>query len=127
MWAPSADRWRPGVLWLAVLVSNIGLWMQTLGAQAWPCWSGSLTPPCWWPWCRPRTCSPTPSSGWWAGCSPDTLDRRHLLMAVQTFMVATGVVLTVLTSVGQMPPALLLIFTFLLVGCMSRGCLPINR
>jgi len=48
------------------------------------------------------------------GVLADMFDRRLLLMAVQTFMAVTAVALTVLTFAGQMPPALLLTFTFVL-------------
>jgi predicted MFS family arabinose efflux permease len=48
------------------------------------------------------------------GVLADTFDRRRLLIAVQVFLVAGAVALTVLTIAGQMPPVLLLTFTFLL-------------
>src|SRR3981081_4476396 len=48
------------------------------------------------------------------GVLADTFDRRRLLMAVQVFLVAGGVALTILTIAGQMPPVLLLTFTFML-------------
>ncbi len=48
------------------------------------------------------------------GVLADTFDRRRLLIAVQCGMVAAGAVLTVLTAAHQMPPALLLTFTFVL-------------
>ncbi len=116
--AQSTPLWRPlriGVfraLWLAVLVSNVGLWMQTVGAQ--------------WLLVRQPHASVLVSLVQTAGMLPDvlfgvvggvladTLDRRRLLIGVQAFMVSTGVVLTILTVAGQMPPALLLTFTFLL-------------
>ncbi|MGA8014864.1 MAG: MFS transporter [Candidatus Dormiibacterota bacterium] len=125
--APATSMWAPlriGVfraLWLAVLVSNIGLWMQTVGAQ----WLLVRQPDAAVLVALVQTADMLPDTlfGVVGGVLADTLDRRHLLMAVQTFMVATGVVLTVLTSVGQMPPALLLIFTFLL-GSGSVMSLP---
>ena len=48
------------------------------------------------------------------GVLADMFDRRRLLIAVQAFMAVTGLALTVLTFAGQMPPALLLTFTFVL-------------
>ncbi|MEA2589294.1 MAG: hypothetical protein QOH66_2221, partial [Actinomycetota bacterium] len=48
------------------------------------------------------------------GVLADTLDRRRLLIAAQAFMVVAGAALTVLTILGQMPPALLLVFTFVI-------------
>jgi MFS family permease len=111
LWGPL----RVGVfraLWLAVLVSNVGLWMQTVGAQ----WllleqahASVLV-------ALVQTADMLPNVlfGVVGGVLADTLDRRRLLIAVQTFMVITAVLLTVLTAIGQMPPALLLTFTFLL-------------
>ena len=48
------------------------------------------------------------------GVLADTFDRRWLLIVVQGCLVFTGLVLTILTIAGQMPPALLLTLTFLL-------------
>jgi MFS family permease len=49
-----------------------------------------------------------------AGVLADTLDRRMLLLAVQTSLAAIGALLAVLTFAGRMPPALLLVLVFLL-------------
>ena len=110
-WAPL----RFGVfraLWIAALVSNVGTWMQTVGAQ----WllvnqahAAILVP-------LVQTASMLPYVlfGVVGGVLADTLDRRRLLIAVQCGMVAVGAVLTVLAAVHQMPPALLLTFTFVL-------------
>src|SRR3954447_16189809 len=112
-WAPL----RTGVfrvLWLAVLGSQVGTWMQTVGAQ----WllvdrpgatvlvslvqtAGTL----------PVVLLALP-----AGALADSLDRRRLLIWVQIFQLAVGVVLVALTLAGQMSPALLLTLTFAL-GC----------
>jgi MFS family permease len=99
-------------LWLAVLVSNVGLWMQTVGAQ----WLLVQQPHASVLVALVQTADMLPDVlfGVVGGVLADTLDRRRLLIAVQAFMVATAVLLTVLTVVGQMPPALLLTFTFLL-------------
>src|ERR1700674_2588092 len=111
LWAPL----RNGVfraLWLAVLVSNIGLWMQTVGAQ----WLLIPQPNAAVLVALVQTADTLPDAlfGIVGGVLADILARRRLLMAVQAFMVVTATLLTVLTIVGQMPPALLLIFTFLL-------------
>jgi MFS family permease len=99
-------------LWLAVLASNIGTWMQTVGAQ----WllveqSGSDTLVA-----VVQTASTLPIVllALPSGALADTLDRRRLLMAVQSFLVAVGVLLTVLTLAGHMPATLLLTLTFAL-------------
>jgi MFS family permease len=49
-----------------------------------------------------------------AGVLADSFDRRWLLFTVQTYFLVVGVVLAALTAAGQMPPALLLAFTFAL-------------
>ncbi len=116
--AQSVPIWGPlriGVfraLWLAVLVSNVGLWMQTVGAQ----WLLLEQPHASVLVALVQTADMLPDVlfGVVGGVLADTLDRRRLLIAVQAFMVITGVLLTVLTAAGQMPPALLLTFTFLL-------------
>ena len=114
--APSA--WAPlhiatfRSLWLALLASNIGTWMQTVGAQ----WllveqSGTDTLVA-----VVQTASTLPIVllALPSGALADTLDRRRLLMAVQGFLVAVGTLLTVLTLTGHMPASLLLTLTFAL-------------
>jgi MFS family permease len=99
-------------LWLALLASNIGTWMQTVGAQ----WllveqSGSDTLVA-----VVQTASTLPIVllALPSGALADTFDKRRLLIAVQTFLVAVGALLTVLTLTGHMPPTLLLTLTFVL-------------
>jgi MFS family permease len=48
------------------------------------------------------------------GVLADSFDRRWLLFTVQVYFFGVGVLLAVLTAVGQMPPAMLLMFTFAL-------------
>ena len=119
-WAPL----RNGVfraLWLAVLVSNIGTWMQTVGAQ-------------WLLVGRPHAAllvalvqtadtAPVLLFAPVGGVLADTFDRRWLLIVVQGCLVITGLALTLLTLANQMPPALLLTFTFLL-GAGSAFTVP---
>jgi MFS family permease len=57
------------------------------------------------------------------GVLADVFDRRLLLIAVQGSLVIIGTALTVLTIANQMPPALLLTFTFLL-GAGSAFSVP---
>ncbi len=116
--AAHASTWSPlhiGVfraIWLAVLVSNIGLWMQTVGAQ----WLLVDQPHASVLVALVQTADMLPDVifGLVGGVLADMFDRRRLLMAVQTFMAVTAVALTLLTFAGQMPPALLLTFTFVL-------------
>jgi MFS family permease len=119
-WAPL----RGGVfraLWLAVLGSQIGTWMQTVGAQ-------------WLLVDRPNAATlvslvqtasmlPVLLLALPAGVLADSFDRRRLLIAVQCFQAAVGVALTALTLAGQMPPALLLTLTFVL-GCGAAMTVP---
>jgi len=115
---PAESTWAPlrsGVfraLWLAVLVSNVGSWMQTVGAQ----WLLVHQPHASILVSLVQTADYLPDFmfGLVGGVLADSFDRRRLLMAVQAGLLTVGLALAVLTIVGQMPPALLLIFTFLL-------------
>jgi MFS family permease len=110
-WAPL----RIGVfraLWLAVLVSNVATWMQTVGAQ----WLLVNQPHASILVALVQTADYLPDMlfGIVGGVLADTFDRRRLMIAVQAFLVVAGVALAALTIAGQMPPALLLTFTFLI-------------
>jgi MFS family permease len=108
-------------LWLAVLVSNVATWMQTVGAQ----WLLVSQPHASVLVALVQTADYLPDVlfGLVGGVLADTFDRRRLLMAVQGFLVIVGAALAALTFAGQMPPALLLTFTFL-IGCGSVLALP---
>jgi predicted MFS family arabinose efflux permease len=116
--ATSPSAWTPlrnGVfraLWLAVLASNAGTWMQTVGAQ----WLVVQEPHAatWTSLVQTVTVFPVLLLALPAGTLADSLDRRRLLLTVQVASFAVGAVLTVLTARHEMPPALLLVFTFLL-------------
>ena len=119
-WAPL----RIGIfraLWLAVLVSNIGTWMQTVGAQ----WLLVNQPHASILVALVQTADMLPDVllAYVGGVLADTFDRRFLLIIVQGCQVIIGLVLTILTIVGQMPPALLLTLTFLL-GAGSAFSVP---
>ena len=119
-WAPL----RSGLfraLWLAVLVSNVATWMQTVGAQ----WLLVSQPHASILVALVQTADYLPDVlfGLVGGVLADMFDRRRLLMAVQGFLVMVGAALAALTFAGQMPPALLLTFTFL-IGCGSVLTLP---
>lgn len=119
-WAPL----RIGVfrtLWLAVLVSNIGSWMQTVGAQ----WLLVRQPHASILVSLVQTADTLPDLlfALIGGALADIFDRRLLLLGVQGFLVAVGAALTALTIANQMPPALLLTFTFLL-GAGSAFSVP---
>jgi MFS family permease len=103
-------------LWIAVLVANIGTWMQTVGAQ----WLLVYLPHAAILVALVQTADFLPDVlfGLVGGALADVFDRRRLLIVVQLTMACIGGVLTILTFAGQMPPALLLVFTFAL-GCSS--------
>jgi MFS family permease len=109
------------MLWLAVLASDIGTWMQTVGAQ----WllvdlPGAATLVA-----LVQTADTLPDLllALPGGALADIFDRRRLLIGLQLFQVAVGAVLTGLTLAGQMTPPLLLAFTFAL-GAASAMATP---
>lgn len=114
--APSA--WAPlriglfRALWIAALVSNVGTWMQTVGAQwllvhhAHAAVLVSLV--------QTAYTLPAVLFALVGGVLADIFDRVKLLVAVLTGMTAAGAALTGLTAAHRMPPALLLMFTFVL-------------
>lgn len=115
---PPAAAWSPlrlatyRTLWLALLGANIGTWMQTVGAQ----WLLVDEPHASTLVAMVQTASMLPILllALPAGALADALDRRHLLIAVQCFISLVGLMLTLLTASGRMPPALLLTLTFAL-------------
>jgi MFS family permease len=108
-------------IWLAVLVSNVASWMQTVGAQ----WLLVGQPHASILVALVQTADYLPDVlfGLVGGVLADTFDRRRLLMAVQGLLAIVGAALAALTFAGQMPPALLLTFTFL-IGSASVVTLP---
>ena len=120
--SPAAGRppstWAPlrvtlfRALWIGALVSNVGTWMQTVGAQ-WLLVSEpnaaalvSLV--------QTAQALPVLLLAMPAGVLADSFDRRRLLLAVQAFQVVVSLTLTVVTAVGAMTPGLLLALTFAL-------------
>jgi MFS family permease len=110
-WAPLRHR-TFRALWLAALVSNIGTWMQTVGAQ----WLLVDEPnaPTLVALVQTATAAPVVLLALPSGVLADMFDRRRLLVAVQAFQVVVGVALTVLTAAGQVTAGPLLAFTFAL-------------
>jgi MFS family permease len=110
-WAPlrhKVFRW----LWLASMVSNVGTWMQGVGAQWFLVHAAhaailvSLV--------QTADMLPDVLFGLVGGVLADILDRRRLLIAVQIGMVVATSLLAALTIAGKMTPALLLLFTFVI-------------
>jgi MFS family permease len=124
--ALSASTWAPlrtgpfRAIWFADVASNIGGWMQTVGAQ-WLLVSVphaaifvSLV--------LVTDMVPDLLFGMVGGVLADTFDRRRLLIVVQIALAVTGGALTILTYLHRMPPELLLAFTLML----GFGSVPVN-
>ncbi|MGN2637283.1 MFS transporter [Nocardia takedensis] len=101
-------------LWIAQLVSNMGTWMQTVGAQ----WilvdepnAATLVSLVQTAITLPVMLLSIPS-----GVLADLVDRRRLLLSAQTTMAVLATVLAVFTATGNTTPAVLLTLLFLL-GC----------
>ena len=99
-------------LWIASVASNIGTWMQNVGA-AWL--MTSLAPsPTLVALVQAATSLPVFFVGLPAGAIADLLDRRRLLLVTQAWMLVAAIALGLLTFMGAMTPALLLALTFAL-------------
>jgi MFS family permease len=112
-WAPLASK-AFRALWIAQLVSNLGTWMQTVGAQ-WMLVNEpdaavlvSLV--------QTATTLPVMLLSLPSGVIADLMDRRRLLIAVQSSMAALAILLTGLTITGLATPSVLLLVLFML-GC----------
>jgi MFS family permease len=110
-------RW----LWIADVVSNIGGWMQTVGAQ-WFLVEQNASPAII-ALVSTAAAAPVLLFGIPAGVLGEFANKRHLLIAVQSAQALVAGVLAVLTAVGAMTPTLLLAFTFAL-GVASAIQLP---
>jgi MFS family permease len=104
--ASRAYRW----LWLGVVLSSVGGWAQSVGAQ-WLFINDpnaativSLV--------ATATTLPMVLFGLAAGVLADAFDRRRLMLWVQVYFAVVAVLLAVLTWLDLMPPLLLLAFTF---------------
>jgi MFS family permease len=99
-------------LWLATLVSNIGTFMQSVGA-AWLMTSLS-TSPAMVALVQAASIFPMFLLSLPAGALADIIDRRRLLLATQAWMMVAAALLATLTLLGAASPWMLLGFTFLL-------------
>jgi MFS family permease/quinol monooxygenase YgiN len=99
-------------LWTAVLVANVGTWMQNVAA-AWEMTTLSSSPTLV-ALVQSATSLPVVLVGLPAGALADIVDRRRLLVACQVWIVVAATLLAVLSFAGALTPALLLSFTFLL-------------
>jgi MFS family permease len=115
-WAPLRIRiYR--VLWIAQLTSNLGTWMQMVGAQ----WlMGTLSSdPLLVALIQTALTLPVFMFGFPAGALGDIFDRRRILLASQTFMLVSAGALALLTLAGDITPAVLLALTFAIGAGMA--------
>ena len=110
-WAPFAHR-AFAVLWTATVISNVGTWMNDVGAG----WlMTELSPsPLVVAAVQAATTLPVFLFALPAGAVADIVDRRRLLLVVNVMLGAAAAGLAALVAWGAMTPALLLLFTFLL-------------
>ncbi|GIT78696.1 MFS transporter [Leifsonia sp. LS1] len=105
------------VLWLAGIVSNIGSWMQTVGAQWLLVEHGSSAAVV--ALVQTAASAPVLLLALPAGVLGEFLNRRTVLIVVQSVQLAVVLVLSGLTIAGATTPALLLVLTFLLGACSA--------
>jgi MFS family permease len=116
--AATASAWSPfrhglfRALWIAALVSNVGTWMQNVGA-AWL--MTSLAPsPIMVALVQTATSLPVFLVGLPAGALADVVDRRRLLLVTQTWMLVAAALLAALSFADVMSSTTLLALTFAL-------------
>lgn len=110
-WAPLANSvFR--ALWIASLASNIGTWMQNVGAG----WlmTELNSSPLYVALIQTATSLPVFLIGIPAGAAADLFDRRRLLIFTQAFMAVAAGLLGWLTFIGKASPIVLLLTTFAL-------------
>src|SRR5262245_29775038 len=112
--APSA--WSPlrnpvfRSIWIAAIASNIGAWMQDVGA-GWLMTSLSSSPAMV-ALVEAADSIPVMLLALPAGALADIVDRRRLLIAVQVYLMVVAAALGVMTLLGATTDWLLLAFTF---------------
>ena len=114
-WAPLRNRiYR--YLFIAQFVSNIGTWMQSVGAQ----WflverhSSDVVVAL----VQTASLGPTLLLGLFAGALADLFDRRRFLIVLQTYAVLVTLALAVQTYLGSLGPTSLLMYT-VAIGCAA--------
>jgi MFS family permease len=99
-------------LWIAALVSNVGYWMQSVGA-VWQIGTVSGSPALV-ALVQTATSLPIVLLALPAGAAADVLDRRRLLLTTQSWMLVSAAALCLATVAGLASPAVVLTLTFLL-------------
>lgn len=99
-----------GWLWVGVVLSSVGAWAQTVGAQ----WLFINDPNAATIISLVQTAATLPMVlfSLAAGVLSDAFDRRRMLLWVQVYFLVVAGLLAGLTAAGNMPPLLLLAFTF---------------
>ncbi len=110
-WAPLAQPLFRA-LWIAALVSNVGTWMQDVGAS----WlmTSLTTSPLLIALVQAATTLPVFLLALVGGVLADVVDRRRLLLVTQGWMLVASGVLGILTVRGVTSARVLLAFTFLM-------------
>lgn len=124
--SPAVTPWAPlrrqifRALWMAQFVSNIGTWMQNVGA-AWL--MTTLKPsPLYVALVQTATSLPIFLVGLAAGALADIIDRRRYLLVTQTWMLIAAATLGITTTLGGTTPWVLLVLTFALgLGAALNG------
>jgi MFS family permease len=120
VWAPLASPiYR--ALWIAQFVSNLGTWMQTVGAQ----WMlvGDPRAALLVPLVQTATTLPVMLLALPSGVLADLVDRRRLLIATQAATASGVAALATLTGAGLATPTVLLTLLFL-IGCGQALTVP---
>lgn len=112
-WAPLRNRWFL-ILWLAQLGSNLGSWMQTVGAQWYLVETGAS--PVLVSLVQSASMAPALLLGLVAGVLADAFNRRRLILGSNLFAAGAGCLLTAVAGLGLLGPDSLLLYTFL-IGC----------
>src|SRR6185369_9822272 len=108
-WSPLKHTLFRG-LWIATIVSNIGTWMQDVGA-GWLMTSLSTSPSLV-ALVEAADSFPVMLLALPAGALADIIDRRRLLIVIQCYLLIVAGALGVMTWMGAVTPWILLGFTF---------------
>ncbi|BBZ05911.1 MFS transporter [Mycolicibacterium doricum] len=117
---PAVSSWAPlrspiyRALWIAQSISNLGTWMQTVGAQ----WMlvGDPGAAVLVPLVQTATTLPVMLLALPSGVIADLVDRRRLLIATQGAMASGVATLALLSGFGLATPTVLLLLLFV-IGC----------
>jgi MFS family permease len=123
---PTLSPWSPlqhsvfRAIWLATVVSNLGTWIQSVGAA----WLMTLLSPSALMVALIQTATSLPVFllSFPAGALADVVNRRKLLLLTQTWMLVMAAALALVTWFGLMTPTALLLLTFFLgLGAALNG------